>query len=268
MRAGSDAPGGLELVGRLPLVQRDPDLARPERQAAYAAQLEALGIRTLLWPYERAGEAAVAALRARLGLRVDPVVPDMRGYLRDASEFGVVGAALQRFRRLGPLGQARIGWHQLCRAPRVLRRDFATGVLVMVEMDLLRARRYGAGTVFLAASVTDLVVALDHARLAREFVRLAERAYGLQAGLATYNYGTLVERLRAWGVRPGLIAAPFNPRGYLMHPSPDACERAVRACDVPVLATEFEVDGLVARAEALAYLRALGIRRAAVDLRP
>lgn len=268
LMGGSGGPDGVERVGRLPTVQRDAELARPERQAAYAAHLEALGIRVLLWPYEREGEAAVGALRARLDLRVDPVVPDMRGYLRDASEFGVVGAALRRFGRLGPLDQARIGWHHLARLRRVLRRDFASGVLVMVEMELLRARRYGARAAFLTASVTDLALALDHARLAREFVWLVERTYGLQAGLATYNYGTLVARLRAWGVRPSLIAAPFNPRGYLMNPSPAACEDAVRASEVPVLATHIDVDGLVAPAEALAYLRGLGIRRAAIDLRP
>jgi len=266
--AGSPAGEAIELLGRLPPVQRDPELARPERQAVYARRLETLGIRALLWPYEREGEAAAAGLHTRLGLRVDPVVPDMRGYLRDASEFGVVGAALRRFRRLGFLDQARIGWHQLGRAPRVLRRDFATGVLVMVEMELLRARRYGAATAVLTASVTDLALALDHAPLLGEFVRLVERAYGLRAGLATYNYGTLVERLRAWGIRPSLIVAPFNPRGYLMHPSPAACERAVGTSDIPVLATEIEVDGLVGLAEALAYLRGLGVRRAATDLRP
>lgn len=254
------------LAAWLPHGQQDPEFSTSERQAAYAARLAALGIGEAVWMYERDAEAAIRALHARLGLRVSPLVPNMRAYLRDASDYGVVGAALQRFLRLPVHDKARIALHQVPRALHVLRRDFATGVLVMVEMELARFRPYRPASVFLNASVTDLALALDNVRLVREFVRLCERTYGLPAGLATYNYGILVERLGAWGVRPGVIAAPFNPRGYLMNPSQEGCERTVRTSGVPVLATHTEVDGLVAQAEALAYLDGLGIRRAVVDL--
>lgn len=263
---GGRGEAGVELVGWLPHAQRDPEFATPERQAVYAAQIEALGARTVLWMLEAGSEAAVAALHARLGVRVNPLVPNMRAYLRDASDYGVVGAALQRFRRLGVLDQARIALHNVPRALGVLTRDFATGVLVMVEMELARFRHYAPSAVVLNASVTDLALALDHDRLLREFVRLAERTYGLTSGLATYNYGILTERLGAWGIRPGLVVAPFNPRGYLMNPSKEECERTLKGSAVAVVASHTEVDGLVPRAEALDYLRGLGILQGIVEL--
>lgn len=262
--AGVDT--AVELLASLPHAQRDPRFASPERQALYAAQLQALGIRRVLWMLERDGEAAVGALRARLGISVNPVVPNMRAYLRDSSDYGVVGAALQRFRRLRLADQARIALHNVPRAPGVLTRDFATGVLVMVEMELARFRQYAPTTVVLNASVTDLALALDHERLLRGFVRLVERTYGLEAALATYNYDALVGRLQAWRIRPGALVAPFNPRGYLMQPSREACEQALKGSDLEVVASHVEVDGLVARADALAYLRGLGIRRSIVEL--
>ncbi len=267
-RAEQPGADGVDVLAWLPHGQRDPEFASAERQRAWAEELEARSIRRALWMYETASEAAVTALQARLGLSVNPLVPNMRAYLRDASDYGVVGAARHRFRRLRVLDQARIAWHNAPRALAVLARDFATGVLVMVEMELVRFRPYAPSSVVLNASVTDLALALDNDRLLREFVRLVERTYGLEAGLATYNYGVLIERLRGWAIRPGGIVAPFNPRGYLMQPSLEECERTLKASDVPVIASHIEVDGLVSRPEALAYLRGLGIRQGLVELAP
>jgi hypothetical protein len=252
----------------LPQTQRDPAFTAPARQTAYAAAIEQLGARAALWMLEPAAEAAVAALAARLGLVVNPVVPNMRAYLRDASDYGVVGAALQRFRRLGLGDQARIAWHNLPRAGRVLGRDFAIGVLVMVEMELARFRAFRPAYGVLAASVTDLAVALDRGRLVGDFVRLVERAYGLRPALATYNFGVLIERLSAWGVRPAAVLAPFNPRGYLMNPSREACEGLIERSGIEVVATHVEVDGLVPYPAAVEYLRGLGIASAAAEVTP
>lgn len=265
-RAAAAEESAVELVGWLPLAQRDPDFGSPERQAVYEAELAALGARRIAWMYEPGAEAAVLALRRRFGLAVESIVPNMRSYLRDASDHGVVGAALHRVLGLPLADKARIALHHVPRAARVLARDFATGVLVIVEMELARFRYLGASSVLLNASVTDLALALDNDRLVRDFVRLAGRTYGCEAGLATYNFGVLVERLETWGVRPDLVAAPFNPRGYLMNPSKEECERALKTAPLDVMATHVEVDGLVARPDALEYLRGLGIRRAMVEL--
>jgi len=256
----------VELLAGLPRLQRDPDFGAPARLDVYADRLRALGVRTAVWMFEADAEAAMAALRARHPFALYPVVPNMQAYMRDASDHGVIGAAVQRFRRLGPLDQLRVALHQVGRAARIVARDFATGLLILVEMELARLRRYAPAGVLLNPSVTDLVLALDAPRLLGDFVRLAERAYGVEAGLATYNYGTLAARLAGWGVAPGVLAAPFNPKGYLMQPSRVVCEATAKAPGPEVVATHVEVDGLVPLPAALEYLAGLGIRRAVVDL--
>jgi len=257
---------GIELLAWLPHHQQDPEFLSPERQRTYAAQLRAQGIRGVLWMYEASEEAAAMALHAQLDLHVNPLVPNMRAYLRDASDYGVIGAALQRFRRLRLADKGRIALHNARRASRILVRDFVSGVLIMAEMELVKFRPYAPSWAFLNASVTDLALALDNARLVRDFVRLAERTYGMQAGLATHNYGILAGRLKAWGIRPGGIAAPFNPRGYLMNPSKEECERTLKGLEIEVFATHVEVDGLVGLEETFEYLHGLGIRHGIVEL--
>jgi hypothetical protein len=264
--SGSRPRPDVELLGALPRLQKDPAFPTASRQAHYLARLRSLGVRTAVWMFEAETEPAVAALRAAHPFRLVPVVPNMQAYLRDASDHGVVGAAVQRFRRLPPVAQARLALHHATRGLRVLRRDFATGLLILVDMELARLRREAPAGVLLNASVTDLVLALDQPRLLRDFVRLAERTYGIEAGLGTYNYGTLAARLGAYGLRPSLVAAPFNPRGYLMNPSRAACEAAAKSAGSGLLATHVEVDGLVPLPAAFEYVAGVGIARALVDL--
>lgn len=252
----------VQLLAWLPPLQEDPEFGTSWGQKKCARILEAEGVRDAVWMYEPAVISTVQALHDEIGLRVHPMVPNMRAYLRDASEHGVVGAALLRYRRLVLADKLRIATHHLSRAFKAARRDFATGVLIMADMELVHFRRYGASTAFLNASVTDLVLAMDDPRLIREFLWLSERTYGLEGGLATYNLGVLAERLQAWKIRPAVIAAPFNARGYLMNPSIEECERALDLLQAPVLATHIEVDGLVQRQEAIDYLRDHGIWRA------
>lgn len=258
----------VELLAWLPSCQEDPGFGTAARRDEYATALEEEGLGAAIWMYEPSALPTVTSLHDEMGLTIHPWVPNMRAYLRDASEHGVVGAALQRYFHLPLLDKARIVLHNFRRALGVVRRDFATGLLIMVDMELVRFRRYGAAAAFLNASVTDLVLALDDPRLLREFIRLVRRTYGLEAGLATYNYGVLVERLQAWRVVPDVIVAPFNPRGYLMNPSKERCERALQASQIPVLATHIEVDGLVERQDAIDYIRGLGIHRALARLSP
>jgi len=252
----------VQLLARLPPLQEDPDFGTSRGQKEYATVLEAEGVRDAVWMYEPAVISTVQALHDEIGLRVHPMVPNMRAYLRDASEHGVVGAALQRYHRLVVADKLRVATHHLGRVFKAARRDFPTGVLIMADMELVHFRRFGASMAFLNASVTDLVLAMDDPRLIREFLRLTQRTYGLEGGLATYNLGVLAERLQAWKIRPAVIAAPFNARGYLMNPSIEQCERALDLLQASVLATHIEVDGLVQRQEAIDYLRGHGIRRA------
>jgi hypothetical protein len=255
-----------ELLAWLPPLQRDPGLNASARRDAYAARLAELGTRALLWAYEPEAEATLAHLQQRCGLSLYPVVPNMRAYLRDASDFGVAGAVAQRVRRLTPLAQLRLALRYVPRLREVLARDFVTGLLVLVETELARLQRYRPAAVLLTASVTDLALALGNTRLLAEFLRRIDRGAGLPAGLATYNFGVLAGRIGPASIRPAMIVAPFNPRGYLMNPSREACEAALHAVPAEVIASHLDVDGYVDHPAAFAYLRQTGLRRGIVEL--
>lgn len=267
MSPGGPPPprGPVELAAWLPPLQRDPELARGARGEAWARALAAEGVRAVFWTHEPAAEPAVLALRAAAPIALRAVVPDMRAYLREASDHGVLGAALARFRRLPPADRLAVAWRQLPMLRGALARDFATGVRVLADMELVRWGRLEPEWVVLDGSVTDLALALDNPRVVAGFLDLVRGAYRRTAGVATANYAVLVERLAAWGFQPDVVVAPFNPKGYLMHPSRDACERALKESDLEVVATHTEVAGTVPREEALAYLQGLGIRRAVVE---
>ena len=138
----------VEVLAWLPSCQEDAEFGTPERQKEYATTLKTEGLHAAVWMYEPIALRTVSALHEEIGLNVNPWVPNMRAYLRDASEHGVVGAALQRFMRLPLPDKARIAFHNISRAIGVVRRDFTTGLLIMVDMELVRFRRYGASAAF------------------------------------------------------------------------------------------------------------------------
>jgi hypothetical protein len=263
--SGAAVRAEVELLVQLPSLQREPAMADPQRRDELLARIEAVGAQGALWMYEPSAEPTVDRLRRGAGLAIHPVVPNMRDFLRDASDDGLAGATVRRWAGASWSDRIRIALHQLSRVTRVLSKDFATGILILADIELSKFRPWGSTFALLDASVTDLALALDNERLIRGFLELAERVYGLRAGVATYNYETLVRHARSWGLKPSVVAAPFNARGYLMNPSRQVCEATARRDPEPLIATHVEVDGLVPPEVALDYLRELGIRRAVVD---
>lgn len=241
--AASAAPPALEVFARLPSRQADATfgIGRPDVWQFF----DRYGVRDALWLYEPEAEPVVSALHRETEVRVHPVVPNMAHYVRDTADRGPIGAALVRFKRLGLADRVRLMVHHALRAPGIVTRDFTTGVLILVEMEAARFRPFSPRYVFLHPSLTDLGLALGNRALAQGFMALAQRALGLTPALMTHNFGLLVSRLAAWGLRAPLVAAPFTPRGYLMSPSKASCEEALRRWRRPVLALRPDVGGRV-----------------------
>ena len=263
--AGRAESNGLEVFAWLPSRQADPSFGAGPPSPGLRRFLEQSGARHALWLYEPEAEAVVGALHRETGVAVHPVVPNMAAYVRDTADRGPIGAALVRFKRLGLADRVRLGLHHGRRAPGILGKDFTTGLLILIEMETAKVRPFGSRHVFLHPSVTDLALALGNRALFDAFLTFAGRTLGLTPALVTHNFGVLIPRLAEWGLRPPLIAAPFNPRGYLMYPSQARCEAALRSWPSPVLALRPDLDGRIPRPEAFAYLRSRGIRQAALD---
>lgn len=207
---------------------------------------------------------ALIARRSARPLRIVPVIPNVAGYVRDAVDYGLVGAGLRRLRQLPPLSLARIGWIGLCRLPQAARKNYATMLRILFEVEWAAFRRYGPRRVFLSPQITDLAAAFDFAEPIRLFLDLMGGTHGLAAGLATHNPVLLLERLDAWGLAVPPLLAPLNRAGYLMQPDPHVWRAAVTERGLAVTADAVGVREPPGPAD-LGFLAGVGAREMVVD---
>jgi hypothetical protein len=241
----------------IPSVQQAPDLY------AGAARFTTNGERGLLWVYEQAGQHFVDTIYRETGTGIYPVVPNMASYARDTRDRSPVAAMLQRFFRLNFRGMTRVARTNIVKLLEILGQDFSTGVLILAEMEIVKFRRYQPEIVFLNNQIVDLAMAFNNQKLFTEFQRLVRKRHSLGVGIVTFNYGWLAPKLANWGIKVDRMIAPFNERGYLMHPSKKECEQCVAEHRSALIASESDAAGTIPDAEALAYLQGLGIHAVA-----
>jgi hypothetical protein len=156
------------------------------------------------------------------------LVPHVAGYIREATDYGMLGAGWRRLRRMSPLSWLRLGIVGVGRFRGVLRKDFPTLLVLLLELEMANFRRVRPPVMFLHPQITDLLVAMDHGLALETAVRRIRRGFGAEPGLATYNAGTLLPRLEQWGVEVPYLLTALHPRGHGMRPSRDDCEQALK----------------------------------------
>jgi hypothetical protein len=210
------------------------------------------------------------ALRAALAELRQPVpiyalLPNVPAYVRDSSDLGLVGAAMKRLQRAGPLTLARVGLTGLTHWLAVLRSDLRGLVPILLELEAASLGSVDLRGVVLAAPLTDLALAGGHRAFFEYYCRFVRGRFG-GAGLETHNLGHLLSRLRQWGIRPDLVIGPVNPRGLLMKPDSATLLDELRAADVPVLAKELRAAATVPLLEGARFARRQGAHGVVADL--
>jgi len=208
--------------------------------------------------------AALAELRQPVPIYA--LLPNVPEYVRDSSDLGLVGAAMKRVRRAGPITLAHLGMTGLTHALAVLRSDFTGMVPLLLELEAATLAARDLRAVLLAAPLTDLALAGRHRAFFEHFGPFVRRRFGAAAGFETHNLGHLLGRLREWGITPDLVVGPVNPRGLLMKPDPEGLLAALRASKVPVLAKEVRAAGTVPLVEGARYALDHGARGVVADL--
>jgi hypothetical protein len=201
--------------------------------------------------------AALAAARDRAP-RVLPIVPNIQGFMREAVEHGIVGAGLQRVRRMGIAPLMGLGLRGVARLPRLAARDFPTMLLCFIELELADFRAYDPPAVFLQAQVTDLALAMDNPRILAAFVDAVRRLSGGAPGFMTCNFGTLAAKCTQWGIPLGAAITPWSESGAGMRPGRAACEQALELSGAAVWADRGGRTQAPGEAE-LKYLRRTGV---------
>jgi hypothetical protein len=156
------------------------------------------------------------------------LVPYVAGYVREVTDYGILGAGWRRLRRINPLSGGRLFVQGVLNARGVLRRDFPTLLSILLELEMATFRRARPRVVFLHPQITDLLLAMDNGAALGQLVDTIRRGWGAQPGVATYNLGTLLPRLRDWALDVPLVLANLHPRGYGMRPNRQGCEAALR----------------------------------------
>lgn len=151
-----------------------------------------------------------------------PILPNVPGYIREATEFGLVGAGLRRLARMGPAGMVRAGLAGLRHPMRVLRKDFPAMLEILYELEMGEFARFRPPVVFLHHQMTDLFLSFGNARFFHDYASAMRRRFGTEPGLATSNFALLGQRLIEWGVAVRFVCAPLNRENFLMPGGLDA----------------------------------------------
>lgn len=164
-------------------------------------------------------------------------VPNVAGYVREATDYGMFGAGWRRLRRMSPLSWFRLGFQGMCNVRGVLRKDFPTLLVLLLELEMANFRRVRPRVVFLHPQITDLLLAMDHGAALEKAVRRIRKGFGAEPGLSTSNAGTLLPRLKSWGIEIPYVLTGVHPRGFGMRPNREQCEEAIGEFSGSLLAT-------------------------------
>lgn len=249
---------------RLATVSR---FSRPDEIHALCEKAHALGARAVFAVLDDPiREALLAYQRWRDDVALWAVVPNMFAFIRDLTDLGMVGAARARFTRLGPGAMAKIGLGAVTQVPAVLKKDFATGALLVADMEMAALRGLRVSRLFLHPQLTEIGLAGGVKQL---FTAVADRAAraGIEAGLVTNNPLRAAEVLGQDLRRFAVVVAPANPKGWKMFPDRAACERLYRTDPSRFAAAEVTAGGTVEPEAALAYVHSTGLATAVLDAR-
>lgn len=237
---------------------------RPDAVHALCEEAWGLGARTVLAVVDDTIREALVAFQRWRDVAVWAVVPNMFAFIRDLTDLGLIGAAQARFRRLTPAAMLRAGLGAIRDLGEIRRRDFATGALLVAEMERAALRALRVRRLFLHPQLTEVALAGGVRTLFTTFAARAE-ALGLEPGLVTNNPVRAAAVLGADLRRFAAIVAPCNPKGYKMFPDRAACEALFRTDPARFLAMELTASGAVPPEAALAHPQSLGLGGAVLD---
>lgn len=134
-----------------------------------------------------------------------PAVPNMGQFARDMTQDGPIGAILVRLRAL-PLRHKyafltsylhpTVAW-------KVLKKDFATGLSMLTELELLQelTRNPRRTTIVISEDVIDLALAFGNKEYFHQLFRLGQK-YRVTLKVCTYNASFLGQCIRSWNNPP------------------------------------------------------------------
>jgi hypothetical protein len=239
--------------------------SQPDEVHALCEKAHAVGASAVLAVVDPTIREALTAFQQWRDVPVWAVVPNMQAFIRDLTDLGMVGAARARFFKLRPADMVRVGLRAAAQVRGVLKKDFATGVNLVADMELAGLRGLRVSRLFLHPQATEVALAGGVKACFTNLLRQAARL-GVDAGIVTNNPVRAAAVLGDDFRRFAVVVSPCNPKGYKMFPGRDACEGLYRSDPTRFLASEVTASGAVPWAGGLAHVRALGLAGAMLDV--
>jgi hypothetical protein len=198
--------------------------------------------------------------KIRINNQAGLVIPDMASFIRDVSEKGNLGALIDRIISLGVGGMLTLGWWNLKNGFHLAKMEFAYGVLLLTEIEILKLKDQKVKYVLISDQITDLSVALKTRVILENSMRVLKRIRPeLKVGVMTNNFSRAVNQFYEWGLRVDLVVTPISWSGYEMNPTQKEVEGVIMMND------RNKIAALVTRRrrKEVEYLKRLGIRNLA-----
>jgi len=185
--------------------------------------------------------------------RFHPLVPYAQGYVLKSSQTGLMGILKEVLKNASFVDEVNffikggIGF---------LKKDFKELFKIFLDYELLKLKNLNLGTVFLHPILTDLFLAFNLSEIFKVFIDHVHEKYNADAGFSTKNFPFLVNKVQEWKLDRPVIMSSFNKVGYLMNPSKEDCEEALRDYTGKVLAMNIFAGGYTGLTETMEYLDA------------
>jgi len=135
--------------------------------------------------------------------RTDKVlVPNVGGIAREMTGSSQIMLILKRFFSLDIFDMLVFGINNISFLPQLLKMDYAAGVKVLCELEILKSRQsVGINEYVLHNQMVDMAIALKNIKVVKNFLDLATK-YKFRPGLMSYNPTQLIEYLSSFGKLP------------------------------------------------------------------
>jgi hypothetical protein len=187
------------------------------------------------------------------------VVPNMAAFVRDVTEHGNIGAIVKRALKLSLSSLIKMAWWNKFNLLKLAKKDFATGVSILVQMEILQILKYNPAMIALTDQVSDLAVALQNTRILSQFLTTTKQV-GVEPAIVTNNLISMIQTLSTLNARNVKVVTPFNSYGYEMNPSQAEVEAMLKMIDPSLI---YAISPVLSKEEDV-YLQRFGINQKVV----
>lgn len=185
-------------------------------------------------------------------LRLYPSVPYAHKYANAVNEKGIIGALNDFIFKGSTAGQVLVTFFQGGKS--IINRNMIDVMKILVDAEMRMFRGLNVRAVFLQNIVTDLMLGLGIKEMFVEFASHITKKYDAEPAFNTMNMPYLVDFLLDCGIANPIICSSINKIGFLMNPSRQAYEEAIRTKPFRPMAMSILASGAVTPEDAVKYV--------------